>query len=300
MQSVVGRVRALAVSAPLFLVPLLGACAGSTVGSGVGDQTIRQPPYYAGRLLPAGGATIAVLPIGVQRGASQPAMFEPDADEGSPLAALLAEMNAYVSTLDIGAMVPIDAALPGTAPDVIFRCQSDEFDDCAFPADGTDPEMRLAVARPDGRWVTALGSVLDDAGADHALVLRLEFSDYWAYQRNLRGSKEVRLGSNHIVDVPWLTSLETPVNVLQLTGAIVNREGKAVRIGAEGMVASRTPILLSAIGGQQLLGDDDVEALRTARRSDLPGEPLVWQAALRELLAGLTGRTELRTPNAGG
>lgn len=40
------------------------------------------------------------------------------------------------------------------------------------------------------------------------------------------------------------------MNVLQLTGALIDRDGKAVRIGAEGMLARRTRLLVSSIGGQ--------------------------------------------------
>ncbi|HZA51832.1 MAG TPA: hypothetical protein VE549_13900 [Myxococcaceae bacterium] len=39
------------------------------------------------------------------------------------------------------------------------------------------------------------------------------------------------------MSLPWLTSLETPVSVLQLTGALIDRSGQAVRIGAEGSAA---------------------------------------------------------------
>jgi hypothetical protein len=83
------------------------------------------------------------------------------------------------------------------------------------------------------------------------------------------------------------------VTVLQLTGALLAPDGDAVRIGAEGLFPRRTRLLVSAIGGQELLSDDDVQRVRTMRRDDIAGAPLVWQAALRNLLAELTGRREL-------
>jgi hypothetical protein len=70
----------------------------------------------------------------------------------------------------------------------------------------------------------------------------------------------------------------------------VGRDGRAVRIGAEGLVARRTPLLASSAGAQSLLTDEDVAALRTARRADLPGAPLAWQVALRTLVGELAGR----------
>ena len=90
--------------------------------------------------------------------------------------------------------------------------------------------------------------------------------------------------------LPWLTSLETPVSVLQLTGAVMGRDGLAVRIGAEGMLARRTGLVMSGLGAQALISDDDVQQLRTLRREDLPGRPLVWQVALGQLVADLAGR----------
>ena len=279
------------VAALAALVLSVSACAGATVGSGVGERMLDEPPYYAGRLLPVAERAIGVMPIGYQRGAAQPAIFEPQGDAGSALAALLDEMNAYlVDSLDVGVVLVQSSSATGTAPDVMFRCATDSFDECAYPEEGGDPQMRLAIARPSQQWSQALATSLDQAGAAHAVMVTLEFSDYWTYQRNLRGSKEVRLGTGHTVDVPWLTSLETPVSVLQLTGALLDREGKAVRIGAEGLIARRTPFLLSALGAQELIDDDDIDALRSERRTDLDGDPLAWKVALRSLVEGLIGR----------
>jgi hypothetical protein len=122
-------------------------------------------------------------------------------------------------------------------------------------------------------------------------VITLEIGQYWTHQKNWRGSKEVRLGSGNSEDVPWLTSLDQPVQVLQLTGALVGADGRAVRIGAEGMLPRRTNIVLGGFGAQELITVQDVERLRTMRRDDLPGEPLVWQVALANLVAELTGWT---------
>jgi hypothetical protein len=47
--------------------------------------------------------------------------------------------------------------------------------------------------------------------------------------------------------------------------------------------------VMSGIGAQALITDDDVQQLRTQRREDLPGQPLVWQVALQQLVADLTG-----------
>ena len=81
--------------------------------------------------------------------------------------------------------------------------------------------------------------------------------------------------------------------MLQLTGTLIDRDGRAIRIGAEGLFARRTGVLVTSLGGQELLTDEDVERVRTVRRDELLGRPLVWQAALRNLVAELTGRPEV-------
>jgi hypothetical protein len=83
----------------------------------------------------------------------------------------------------------------------------------------------------------------------------------------------------------------TIVPVLQLTGALIDSTGKAVRIGAEGIAAQRTRLLVSSVGGQELFGDEEVTKVRIARREDLPGQPLAWEVAMRTLVAELTGQS---------
>jgi hypothetical protein len=286
--------RALLVSPSL----LVAACAttGATYRSGVGDALLERPPFYAGAAAPGDGARVAHLPVRYQRGAMQAEIFDPAGGRGTAVAALLDEMNRYLDSLSF--TLPLRAAPAGTAPDVAFGCEPDP----AGPADECRPRdaaralgrggeyMRLAVGRPSAEWVGATAAALDGAGASHALVLTLETAEYLPRQSGARGDKRVELGTGHTAELPWLTSLETPVTVLQLTGALVGRDGRAVRIGAEGLVARRTPLLASSAGAQSLLTDEDVAALRTARRADLPGAPLAWQVALRTLVGELAGR----------
>jgi hypothetical protein len=284
--------RALAAGGLVFTA----ACAGSTLGSGVGDAYLERPPFYAGAAVTTEGR-IGHLGIAYQRGATQEAMFEPVNESGSPIAALLRDMNAYLDSLGVSVRVVSSSAMPGHAPAVMFSCETTPDGDCATADEGMlgdrEEKMRLAVTRPSAEWTAWLRSTLDAAGPTRALILTLEIGDYRMTQKSWRGDKAVFLGTNYSVNVPWLTSLETPVNVLQLTGALIDREGKAVRIGAEGLLARRTRLLVSSIGGQELITDEDVQQLRTARRAELPGQPLVWQVALRNLVAQLTGRPEV-------
>lgn len=283
------------------------ACAstGATFRSGVGDAFPEHPPFYAG--VPAAAAAPAAarlghLPIAYQRGASQAPIFDPSLSPA--LNGLLADMNAYLDSLGVSVRLAeggrvsasphADTRLP---PDVMFNCPTETGvpdADCAEETDGAlgrgRMTMRLAVGRPSPEWIAWMQRITQDAGVERTLVITLEVGQYRIRQRGLRGTKEVELGTSHTARLPWLTSLETPVAVLQLTGALVGRDGKAIRIGAEGLLARRTSLPTSAIGGQALITDDEVEELRAARRDDLTGTPLAWREGLRVLVTGLTGR----------
>jgi hypothetical protein len=273
----------------LVVLAWLGAaCAGSTIGSGVGDRLVVRPPYSAGdEVAPE---CVASFPIGYQRGASQTGMFDP-AD--SVVAPLIAEMNQYLGALALSRPVSTTGQ-PGQAPDVRFGCDRDGDGECERDEDHNveAPALVLSVTRAGDPWKRWLGATLETAGAQAALIITLEVGQYWARQRDLLGRKEVRLGSGgHVQELPWLTSLDAPVQVLQLTGALVGPDGRAQRIAAEGLLARRTNIVLSGLGTQALIRPEDVERLRSERRTDLPGDPLVWQEALKALVRELGMRS---------
>jgi hypothetical protein len=283
------------------------ASAGATYRSGVGDRYIEHPPYYSGRApeAVAGEAgPIGHLPVTFQLGATQPRAFDPRTGARTPMDSLLQAMNRYLDSLGVTRRLVESASdpavvVPATAvpPDVRFGCIPDLVgpnEDCAPRGDsalGRGPQqMLLAVGRPSAEWTAWHRQRLDAAGVTRAVVLTLEVGQYLTRQEGLLGRKVVELGSAHRVPLPWLTSLEAPVTVLQLTAALVDREGRAVRIGAEGIHPRRTRLLVSAAGAQELLGDEDIRAVGTTRRDDLPGQPLAWQVALRTLVEGVTGR----------
>lgn len=290
----------------------LSSCAttGSTLGSGVGDRFIEHPPFYAGAEAERGSANepsgaspaaIGYLPVTYQQGASQPSIFDPRLSDS--LRALLDDMTRFLEQSGIGPALAQGGTVSAVTheatrhpPDVRFGCETESGrpdDDCAERegALGRGPQpMHLAVGRPSESWIAWVDEASQTAGADRVLVVTLEVGQYWIRQRGLKGTKEVELGTDHVVSFPWLTSLEGPVGVVQLTGALVGRDGKAIRIGAEGLMARRTPFAVSALGAQALVTDDEIAALHGLRRDDLPGQPLVWEEALRSLVEGLTGR----------
>ena len=265
------------------------ATAGATYKSGVAPKSFDRPPFYAGASAPA-SQRVAHLPIRYQSGAEQAGMFEPRGEAGSAADALVTEMNAYLDSIAISSKLSPKAAETGTAPDVHFGCLAGIGGDCIGEGepDNTNRQLHLSVGRPSDEWISWFASSLDTTRHDGALVIALEIGQYWPRQKGLGIHKEIRLGTDYAASVPWLTSLEKPVPVVQLTGALVGRDGRAIRIGAEGLMAKRANLLVSALGAQMLVTDDDIAQLRTLRREDLPGAPLVWQVALRNLVTRLT------------
>lgn len=289
-------------------VLLLTGCAttGATLGSGVGDRMLEHPPYYAGVAASAAasaGSRTGRLPIAYQRGASQPAILDPRADAGSPLRALLDEMNTYLDSLGTSARVAVATGAGAdpsrmVPPDVRFGCATESGmpdDDCRARGDSAlgrkGQTMYLSVGRPSAEWTSWARDVMRVDSVSRLLVITLEVGQYLPKQRGWRGTKEVELGTGHTVGLPWLTSLETPVSVLQFTGALMDSTGRAQRIGAEGIYARRTRLGISALGAQEIIGDEDIQRVREERRTDLPGQPLAWRVALTQLVEGLTGRS---------
>ena len=301
------------IAGEVLLWAMTAACTstGATFRSGVGDSFPEHAPYYAGVPASTAGASparIGYLPIVFQRGASQAVIFDPRSGPATPVGVLLTEMNAYLDTLarasglgmrlaEGGTVSAVTHAATTSPPDVRFGCITEtglSDDECAVDRSTAlgrgRQQMRLAVGRPSAEWTGWVRELLDNAGADRVLVVTLEVGQMLPRQTGRRGDKEIELGTRHIERLPWLTSLETPVQVLLLTGAIVDREGKAVRIGAEGVLARRTRLLVSSVGGQETLSEADVNEARTRRRDDTSGQPVAWRIALRDLVEQLTGR----------
>lgn len=267
------------------------ASTGTTFRSGVGDAYLERAPWVAGRPVPADRGSLLVLPVQWQASLTQPVFMDPDTAAGSPLAALRDSVQQALNRAQLG---PSGTALSGRAmvpPDVAFGCALilDECDPqyAGQPLGRQGLRYRLAVGRPSEAWRTGLREQMVASGATHALLLTLELAPWPVQQRGLRGTKVVPLGVGYDMELPWLTSLETPVQVLQLTGVVVDRDGQAVRIAAEGLLAKRSSLVLSAIGAEALLRDGDVATALVTRRQELDGQPFVWQVATRQVLSSL-------------
>jgi hypothetical protein len=109
-------------------------------------------------------------------------------------------------------------------------------------------------------------------------------------------TKEVALGTGYRQPVKFLTAEDKPVEVLHLTGVLVDAQGRVVRAGAEGIVLRDTPFLAQTIDVSRTFDDEELRRVLTQeRRNELPGAPLKLDVALDNLIAQLT-RSEVRVP----
>jgi len=106
------------------------------------------------------------------------------------------------------------------------------------------------------------------------------------------------LGTGNEEPIKFLTAEDKLLEVLQLTGALVDAQGRVLRAGAEGILARDTPFAARVVEVEKAIDDRTLEKVITSeRRDDLPGSPAEWEVALENLRAQLRGdRTALVVP----
>lgn len=249
----------------------------------------KRPPWVKGSPPPA-SARIVATAVRVAPPAGVPQGWIPlEALQG-----LAGDLTRRLDARDDLKVVALPIVEEGR-PAVRLGCVGDDEtgDDLGEECDPEQRGMRLAITQGSRRWRAALPSALTGAEADHLLLIDVAVRDHWVGQKGLSFKKEVPLGAGHSQPAPWLTSLDTPVCVLQLEGVLVGPDGKLVRSAVEGIYATRTRFGESVIGLQRVLTDEDVAKIRTSlRREDLLGTPLVWEAALDALVRELVRRDD--------
>lgn len=260
-----------------------GATAGgaATTGTSTTSRPVSSPPYYRGDL-PLRATNVGRLPVTLAvPHEGLPSTWIPTAALDKLATDLTAWLGRQDGTSDSPNLLALESGPKMAPPRVYLGCALDETGGCI-----EQPRQNvLEITSANRAWRQGLGAATRAAAVDLVLVLQLDLAPVWIHQRNLKGSKEVRLGTSHTQSLPWLTSHDIPILVLQLTGIVVDSEGKVVRSGAEGVWALRTPFRASVLGAQKLLTEEDVERIRTDLvREDLPGSPLLWQAAATDLV----------------
>ncbi|MGH7451512.1 MAG: hypothetical protein ACRENG_09225 [bacterium] len=149
------------------------------------------------------------------------------------------------------------------------------------------PPMIIHIRKPSKAWRTALGASVQANQVEYLLWIKLGFSEYPKADKGVFGKKVV-LGTAYEESIKFLSAEDKSVEVLQVTGMLLVREGNIVRAGAEGIVAKDTPFWAQIFDVQQAMNNEALQKLlQDERREDLADKPLKWQVALRNLVAQL-------------
>jgi len=288
------------------LAALVLAAAELPAQWGVSSSTHQKdkPPYYHGKR-PAVGARVAWTPVATP---TMRAAFTRSGEAPSgEMRTLLDSLNGRLAAM-LGAELRVDderlAALLGEksgAPEIVFGCEPEFSGEavrvgkyyhsagCQEPEKDAGLHNALIVQNPTKQWREVAGATLAADSAQFLLLVSLRIGDQYPWSG--WSGKGIRLGSGYDLSLPWLSAIDRPVTVVQLVGTVVNREGKVVRSGAEGLLASKPGALATLLGGQQAVSDRQLaELVFATRRDDLPGQPLAWEIALRTLVSELTNR----------
>jgi hypothetical protein len=284
--------RTAAAGAALLLAGgFLAGCAALDAAAVAETHRLDGAPYYVdvAQPRPAPGACALVLPVAI----------DPELREVLGYGDRLDRLQPIVAALD-ARLAARDGCLHGTsvspgadgAPRLYVGTSDSEFappeaEQQRIAYDRFAP-MVLHLQRPATAWQGELGAMARKAGKPYAIAIQLGVSQYGkGYSGVFR--KEVVLGTGHRVPIRFLTTEGEPVEVLHLTGVLLDATGRPLRAGAEGIILRDTPFHVQVVGATRILDDVALErVLRDERREDLPGAPLKLEVALDNLLAQLT------------
>lgn len=288
----IGEVHGRAGAAALALAALMSTGCGALDAAAVAEtHRLEEGEFYVS----PGGSSLPVVSSAV----ILPARLDPELAASLSYGRRTAEFVPILAAID-GALgrqscctLARDAALPGGAPHVYVGSADGELappeaEQQALPHDRFAP-MVMHITRPTAAWQQSVASLLAARGSQHAIVVTLGVSQYPKGREGVFGKKVV-LGTGHEEPIRFLTAEDKLLEVLQLTGVLVDAQGRVLRAGAEGILARDTPFAAQVVEVEKAIDDRTLEkVLTTERRDDLPGSPAKWDVALGNLLAQLRG-----------
>lgn len=290
-----GIVRSFYVALALTGVCALVGCATLSQQAVGRTDRLRGAPFYktyAGEATPVAG-DVASIPVALDESMSSELFYT---GLETALQPLLLAMNEYLAEID-WVQVLADPALPAAGPPSIY-VGSSEGEAAPLSAEiermehEKYPPMVIHVGKPSPEWRTALQRLSERHGFRHVLWIRLGLSEYPKADRGLFGKKVV-LGTGYEENIRFLSAEDVPVEVLQVSGMLLDGEGNILRAGAEGILSKDSPFWVQIFGARQGIDEEAVrKLLDEERRTDLPGEPLKWRVALHNLVAQLLERPD--------
>ena len=272
----------------------LFSCAGVFKGMrSSSTKHVNKAPYYDGTLktMPL---KVVHVPVTADKRLRNAFM---DRDRRFVLEPLIWEMNKYLDSLRISTAISAFDLEQDEAPDIYVGNEYADFAPTSrigLEGDESSTSMVIYKYDPSKTWKEMLKGATIRHDADHVLFITIGFSEYFLRHKNIFGKVVLDLGTGHQTTASWFTDTETPAEVLHVAGALLNREGKIVRAGAEGIIAKKTGFFTNALGMRDILSEDDLKKiLHSEKRRDLVGKPLKWKVALNNLVAQLTERKAL-------
>ncbi len=285
---------ALFILAACIAIALQG-CAALDAAAVAQTHRLDEAPYYVDLSppLPSPGSCAIILPVTLDPGLRQQAGYETRAAEFD---ALLAALNARMASGSVpGCVSFVSNAIAAGAPRAYVGTADSDY----APAEGASQRlphdrfspMILHLERPTAAWRDTVGPEIARNAVPYAIAIQLGVSQYSkGYSGTVR--KEVVLGTGYRQPIKFLTAEDKPVEVLHLTGVLVDVQGRPVRAGAEGIVLRDTPFVAQAVDAERVFDTVELQhVLSSERRGELPGTPLKLDVAFDNLVAQLTRGT---------
>jgi len=263
-----------------------------SAGFGRTDFLKRAPFYvsYGTKGVSAGAntaTTVGCIAIAVDR-AGRTVLL--DAGGEAALQPLLAAMNTRLEKGQrckplAGTSLPEDGAP--------YLCAGSNNGESTSPAHNDDDDqhdqsrMVLSIQPPSKEWRADLARVLQENAVQQLLIVRLGLADYPQSSKGIFG-KRVILGTGHERPLKFVTPTDQQIPVLQITGVRLDRDGRILRAGAEGVIAKESGFVVRMVlRATEVLSPEELQNALWARRTDLPNRPLTWEVAFDELVTRL-------------
>ena len=272
-----------------LITPIGGWAEVSAFSSGQTDR-LKGAPFYKtyNKKAVVGNAATGYVAIGFDELTKSEFSY---AGREKALQPLAEAMNAYLDSLGWSKRITGEPLAEKGAPYVYVGSAEGE----GAPPEGAMqrnehdkfPPMVIHMLKPSKTWRAALGAAVQTNQVEYVLIIKLGFSEYPKANKGVFGKKVV-LGTGYEEDIKFLSAEDKPVEVLQVTGMLLDREGNIVRAGAEGIAAKDSPFWVQVLEAQQAMSNEALhKLLHEERREELAGQPLKWQVALRNLMAQL-------------
>lgn len=213
---------------------------------------------------------------------------------------LLQSMNSYIDSLGWSQNLNLPDQMPRKGEPYLFVGSSEA--ETAPPVtqmmrEDHDmyPPMAMYLEKPAKDWEKVYKGIMDEEKGEYSLHIWVGLTEYPKANKGLF-KKKVVLGTDYEREIRFLSAVDKPVEVLQVTGILLDNEGRVIRAGAEGFLHEDSPFWVQALNAGTTVDDNAITKLHEEqRRADLPGNPLAWKVALYNLLEQLLQRPNEHT-----